>query len=151
MNNFAEEYRAATEQFLNLVHSLKQSDLDKSDADGWTPRQIIHHLADSEAQSYARLRRLIAEPGSIIQGYDENKWAENPTLGYTTEDIKDSLAVFTSVRKASYELLKRLSEAQLDNKGTHTESGEYSIRNWLKSYTKHPIDHANQLKNQLNT
>ena len=84
MNNFAEEYRAATEQFLNLVHSLKSSDLDKSDSDGWTPRQIIHHLADSEAQSYARLRRLIAEPGSIIQGYNENKWAESPTLGYTT-------------------------------------------------------------------
>lgn len=149
MNIFAEEYRVATEQFLNLVHSLKSSDLDKSDSDGWTPRQIIHHLADSEAQSYARLRRLIAEPGSTIQGYDENKWAESPSLGYTTEDIKDSLAVFTSVRKSSYELLKRLTESQLENKGTHTESGEYSVRKWLESYTKHPIDHANQLKKQI--
>jgi hypothetical protein len=34
----------------------------------WSARQCIHHMADSEAQSYARLRRLVAEPeGSIIQ------------------------------------------------------------------------------------
>lgn len=32
----------------------------------------MHALATCEAQSYARLRRLIAEPGTQIQGYDES-------------------------------------------------------------------------------
>ena len=110
MNDFAEEYKAATEEFLNTVASLRDNDLDKSDSEGWTPRQVIHHMADSEAQSYARLRRLIAEPGTIIQGYDEGKWAESETLGYKTEEITNSLEIIKSVRRASYELIKRLSE-----------------------------------------
>ena len=147
--DFAAEYEASTQLFLQLVNSLKESDLDRSDAEGWTPRQVIHHVADSEAQSYARLRRLIAEPGTQIQGYDEGKWAENATLAYCDSDTAASIEVFAAVRKSSHLLLLRLSEAQLDNKGVHTESGEYSVRTWLQTYTNHPKDHADQIRKQL--
>ena len=147
--SFAEDYKAATEQFINLVGTLSETDLDRSDSEGWTPRQVIHHMADSEAQSYARLRRLIAEPGTTIQGYDEGLWAENPTLGYKELDIKDSLEIIKAVRKSSYVLLTRLNENQLNNSGVHTESGNYTVHDWLKSYVNHPIDHANQIKKQI--
>lgn len=148
LDEIAEKYEAATQAFLALVHSLADSELDLKDNEGWSPRQVIHHVADSEAQSYARLRRLIAEPGTSIQGYDEGKWAENKTLGYADTDITASIAVFTAVRKSSLDLLLRLTEAQLDNKGIHTESGEYSVRNWIETYTSHPLDHAAQIQKQ---
>jgi len=144
----AERYEASTQEFLKLVHSLAPSDLDKSDSQGWTPRQVIHHVADSEAQSYARLRRLIAEPGSLIQGYDEGKWAENPTLGYSDSDVATAIEVFTAVRKASHQLILRLSEAELENAGIHSESGPYSVSNWLQTYTNHPLDHSAQIREQ---
>ena len=149
ISNFPNSYRSATEEFLNLVDSLKETDLDISDAEGWTPRQVIHHMADSEAQSYARLRRLIAEPGTTIQGYDEGKWAENQTLGYKSQPIEYSVAVLKAVREATYQLLLRVNESLLNNKGIHSESGEYSIKNWLESYINHPKDHANQIRNQI--
>ena len=38
-----------------------------------------------------------------------------------------------------------LDESLLTNKGVHTESGDYSVRDWLNSYIKHPVDHANQI------
>lgn len=145
----ADNYRKSTDEFLKLIKEIKPEQLDKADHEGWTPRQVIHHLADSEAQSYARLRRLIAEPGSTIQGYDENKWAENKTLGYKELDVEASIAVFKAVRNASYELLKRVTENELDNSGIHTESGKYSVRDWIRTYSKHPLDHANQIKEQL--
>ena len=145
----ADNYRKSTDEFLKLIKEIKPEQLDKADYAGWTPRQVIHHLADSEAQSYARLRRLIAEPGSTIQGYDENKWAENKTLGYKELDVEASIAVFKAVRNASYELLKRVTENELDNSGIHTESGKYSVRDWIRTYSKHPLDHANQIKEQL--
>jgi hypothetical protein len=149
MKDFAEKYRSATDEFLNLVNSLSEYDLDKSDSEGWTPRQVIHHMADSEAQSYARLRRLIAEPGTTIQGYDESKWAENPILNYKSEEIEVSLAVIRAVRQSSYELIKRITENELQNSGVHSESGNYSVKDWLETYTKHPIDHANQIKKHI--
>ena len=149
MQELAEKYKKATQDFLNLVTQISPNQLDNADKEGWTPRQVIHHLADSEAQSYSRLRRLIAEPGSLIQGYDENKWAESSKLGYKSEDVQSSLEVFKAVRQASYELIKKLSEEDLEIEGTHSESGAYSVGKWIKTYTNHPLDHANQIREQL--
>jgi len=141
----ASEYEAATNYFLDAVKKLNSADLDKPKSDGWNARQVIHHLADSESQSCARLRRLIAEPGSMIQGYDENKWAESTTLGYKELPIESSLALFKASRASSLEIIKRLSTEQLSNAGVHSESGPYDVRKWLKTYTNHPKDHAAQL------
>ena len=146
MKEFAEQYLIATKTFLDLVESLTFEQLDVANSEGWNARQVIHHMADSEAQSYARLRRLIAEPGTSIQGYDEGLWAENTTLSYKNHEIESSLEVFKAVRKSSYELLLRLDDSLLTNKGVHTESGDYSVRDWLNSYIKHPVDHANQIR-----
>ena len=129
-----------------MVSDLSEEQLDQSNSEGWTPRQVIHHVADSEAQSYARLRRLIAEPGSTIQGYDEAIWAENLTLSYRSHKIESSLAVFEAVRQSSYELLLRMDESLISNMGIHTESGEYLVKDWINTYIKHPIDHANQIR-----
>ncbi|CAN2184469.1 metal-dependent hydrolase [Candidatus Nanopelagicaceae bacterium] len=138
-------YQAATEEFLSAVKKLSADDLDRTEGDGWSPRQVIHHVADSEAQSYARLRRLIVEPGTQIQGYDEGAWGEHSTLGYKELPIEISLNVFSAVRASSLEILKRLKPEQLNNAGVHSESGEYSINTWLATYIKHPSEHAEQL------
>ena len=143
------EYEKATQEFLSAVNKLNDNDLDRSEGDGWSPRQVIHHVADSEAQSYARLRRLIVEPGTQIQGYDEGAWGEHTTLGYTELPIEISLNVFSAVRASSHEILKRLTPEQLNNSGLHSESGEYSINTWLATYIKHPLEHAEQLSGGL--
>lgn len=146
---FAQAYRKSTEDYLQLIKSLTKSHLDLSDGEGWSPRQVIHHLADSEAQSYARLRRLIAEPGTVIQGYDEGLWADSKTLGYRTRDIEVSIAVFAAVRESSFQVLLNLDASELENSCTHSESGKYIVRDWLRIYTKHPLDHAEQIRKQL--
>ena len=139
-------YAQATTEFLSVANELTESQLDASDSGGWSARQVIHHVADSEAQSYARLRRLIAEPGTQIQGYDEAGWGENETLGYKDLPIAHSLEVFKAVRASSLEIIKRLTPAQLDNSGTHSESGEYTIKTWLETYISHPLEHAAQIR-----
>ena len=144
------EYEASTQYASEIISALSISDLDKHQPDGWSPRQVIHHLADSEAQSYARLRRLVAEPeGTIIQGYDESAWAESEILGYKTLPVENSIAVFLAVRAASLDILKRLEESDLQRTGEHTESGPFSIERWVKGYINHPLDHGNQIKEAL--
>ena len=144
---YGQEYAAATQAFLDAVAALDPADLDRRDPAGWSPRQIVHHVADSEAQSYARLRRLLAEqPDPVIQGYDEGAWASAPKLGYETLPIDASLAVYVAVRASSQLLVDGLTEDDLDLSGTHTESGPYSVRTWLQTYLDHPRDHAAQLE-----
>ena len=146
-----EEYKKATEAFIAVASNLTEVELDQRQDDSWNARQVVHHVADSEAQSYARLRRLIAEPGTQIQGYDEAGWGENETLGYKVLPIEISLAVFSAVRASSLEILKRLTKEQLKNSGIHTESGEYTLETWLETYINHPIEHAEQIRSGLKT
>jgi len=139
-------YAQATAEFLNVANELTESQLDASHSGGWSARQVIHHVADSEAQSYARLRRLIAEPGTQIQGYDEASWGENETLGYKDLPIAHSIDVFKAVRTSALEIIKRLTPAQVDRSGTHSQSGEYTIKTWLETYISHPLEHAAQIR-----
>ncbi|OIQ72245.1 putative metal-dependent hydrolase YfiT [mine drainage metagenome] len=147
---YAKQYEEATRRFEALVDNLSQTQLDLKHPDGWSPRQIIHHVADSETQSYARIRRLVAEPlGSIIQSYDEEAWAKNPTLGYEDSDVTNSIAVFKAVRASTLDLIKRLSPSDLERYGEHSDSGQYTLVQWLESYVGHPNEHADQLERAL--
>ena len=139
-------YQSASQYFLNLSVGTPANLLDVHHENGWSARQVIHHMADSEAQSYSRLRRLVAEPeGSLIQGYDESAWAQCEALGYTSAPVENAIAVYAAVRASSLDLLKRLTEADLEKSGVHTEAGKYTVDRWLTTYTKHPHDHGDQL------
>jgi hypothetical protein len=151
LNEEIRKYREGTDIFLSLASSLTPLQLDVVVDDEWTPRQIIHHVADSEAQSYARLRRLIAEPGTLIQGYDEAAWGESETLGYTELPITYPLAVFAAVRGSTLEIMQRLTEDQLSHAGTHSESGSYDVNTWISNYIAHPFDHADQIRRQISS
>jgi hypothetical protein len=142
----AAAYESSTQFFLNLARGVTPELLDVHHENGWSARQIIHHVADSEAQSYVRLRRLVAEPGgSVIQGYDEGVWAECEKLGYKDAPVENSIAVYAAVRAGSLDVLKRLEESDLLKFGEHSESGKFTIEKWLINYTKHPLDHGDQL------
>jgi len=145
-------YSMATSQFLHDAAIVNDDNLDRHIEGSWSARQVIHHIADSEAQSYARLRRLLAEPaGSVIQGYDEAAWAECQQLGYQDLPVVHSLEVFKAVRLASLDVLARLREADLERYGEHSESGRYTLATWLAVYTQHPRAHAQQLLEAVNS
>jgi hypothetical protein len=147
----ARDYEASTNALLEEAERITEDNIDRHVPDGWSPRQIVHHVADSEAQSYARLRRLLAEPiGSLIQGYDEAAWATCQLLGYQELAIEHSLGVFIAVRAASLDIIKRLTSEDLDRHGEHSEAGRYSVATWLDTYTRHPREHAAQLLEALN-
>jgi hypothetical protein len=62
MKEAAAAYEAGSQYFLNLARAVTPDLMDVHAENEWSARQCIHHMADSEAQSYARLRRLVAEP-----------------------------------------------------------------------------------------
>lgn len=122
--------------------------LDKSDAEGWTARQVVHHLADSEMTSALRLRKLLAEPNPVIYGYDEEGYSRS--LWYEVRSIEPSLLAFRAARESTASILEHLSEEDWSRQGWHTESGPYSIQTWLEIYAAHAHDHAEQIRAALN-
>src|SRR5690606_17459545 len=46
--------------------------------EGWTGRQVVHHLADSHMNSYIRFKWTLTEATPVIKAYDEKAWAKTP-------------------------------------------------------------------------
>ena len=127
----------------DALTGITDAELDRQPADGWTAREVVHHLADSESMAYIRLRRVLAEDDPLIQGYDEPEWARR--LHYE-RPIAPSLAVLGAVRTASLQLLQSLDDSEWSRTGTHSESGRYGVEGWLEIYASHPHDHADQIR-----
>ena len=74
--NLLDQFRTGYADVEAALAGISEAELDHPAPDGgWTAREVAHHLADSEATAYVRLRRLIAEDEPLIQGYDEPEYA----------------------------------------------------------------------------
>ncbi len=139
-----ERYREGAHEIDAALAGADDRELDAvPDDGGWTIRMVIHHLADSETNSYFRIRKLLAEDTPLIQGYDQEEFAKR--LHYD-RPVERSLAVFRAIRASNAELLDRLEDADWSRAGTHTESGAYGMDDWLEIYAAHAFDHAEQIR-----
>ena len=125
-----------------VANALVGVDFDVS-PEGWTPRQIVHHLADATLVAAVRLRRLLAEDGPVISGYDEAHYAE--VLHYE-RPIELSLEEFRTTVASNVQLLNALTEPEWERTGTHDEFGPYSIDLWLERQATHVREHTDQIK-----
>jgi hypothetical protein len=112
--------------------------------DRWTIHEIIIHITDSEANSYVRCRRLLAEPGSSVMGYDEWQWALG--LDYHAHSTADAIELFKWLRRLSYTLIKDQPDSVWANTVEHTESGLMTLDQWLDIYERHIPDHVTQMQ-----
>jgi hypothetical protein len=138
-----DRYATGFAEVADALDGATDEDLDRHGPSGWSSRMVVHHLADSETNAYVRLRRLIAEDDPQIVGYDEEEWSRR--LHYD-RPIETSLEVLQAVRGASEQLLRTLTDEEWARSGTHSESGTYSVDQWLDIYAGHSPDHANQIR-----
>jgi DinB family protein len=136
-------YKEGHREVVDALSGITDDELDRSASGEWTPRQIAHHLADSEMMSAIRMRRLLTEETPVIHGYDEVEFARRLT---SDRPIAPSLEAMRYARETTAQILDRLSEADWARAGTHSESGPYSLDDWLTIYAAHGHDHAAQIR-----
>lgn len=110
----------------------------------WSARELIHHLGDSEMQSALRLRQLLEEDNPTIYGYDQDNRAAR--LKYNERDPSPAMDAFRAARATTTQLLALMSEDDWKREGTHTESGRYTVEDWLRIYAAHAHGHADQIR-----
>lgn len=139
------QYKDGYNQAVDAVKGVTQEELDFRPAPNkWTPREIVHHLADSEMTSAIRLRKLLVESNPEIQGYDQEEFARK--LHYDKRPIDSSLVALQAARATTAQLLDLMSEADWQRIGHHSESGTYSAEKWLEIYAVHAHNHADQIR-----
>jgi DinB superfamily len=113
----------------------------------WSAHEVVIHCADSETNSFGRIRFLLAETSPTIQGYDQDRWAV--TFGYHDLPLEPALAVVDAVRASTSALIRGLPDGAWTRVGHHTESGRYSAEDWLQIYADHLEGHARQIENNV--
>ena len=137
----------------DAVKNLNDEQLDtRYRPDGWTIRQVIHHLADSHMNSHARFRLALTEENPTIKPYLENLWAELPDA--KEAPIKYSLEILRNVHKRWIILLKSLDNMQLKRTLFHPEHDKNLSIEWLIGlyawHSNHHLAHITELKKRMN-
>ncbi len=142
-NALVDRYEAGYDAIVAALQGSSGAEMEAREAPGeWCPREIVHHLADSEMTAAIRLRLLIAQEAPVIVGYDQEAFVREL---FPDRPIEPSLAAFAAARAATAPILRRLSEEQWQRAGTHSEVGPYSVEDWLRIYSGHAHDHAAQI------
>ena len=138
------QYGAGYDEVIDALDNFPAESLGAHPLSGkWSAREIVHHLGDSETTSAIRLRRLLAEDDPVIQGYDQDQYATR--LRYNERDMAPALEAFRCARETTMQLLPTLAEDDWQRAGTHTESGRYTLEDWLRIYAAHAHNHAAQI------
>ena len=119
--------------------------LDKAPAPGkWSIRQIMVHVADTEIVAAMRIRQIAAEPGALLIGYDQDKWAN--AMSYSGQSAELALEIFVILRQSTTAMLRLLLVPTWANVGNHEERGLTSLGAFVGHMANHAELHAAQIR-----
>ena len=110
----------------------------------WSIQEIALHLADVEIANGFRYRKAVAEPGSTLTPYDQDRWADG--LNYRRLNLRAALEVFAALRKAHLLLLRGLSARQWRGWARHPEYGRYELGAVFLHMASHDLNHLEQIR-----
>jgi len=115
--------------------------------EGWTVRQVVHHLADSHMNAYIRFKWMLTEETPVIKAYNEKGWAETPE---TKAEPSLSLSLLTALHNKWVVLLRHLPTSDLQKEFIHPETKKHvRMDNLIGMYAwhgEHHLTHITSLK-----
>lgn len=107
---------------------------------GWTIRQVVHHVADSHANSYIRFKLALTEDWPTIKPYDEAAWAA--LADSRLQPIDGSLEFIGALHGRWVALLEPLADADFHKGYNHPAMGRQSLAQALALYAWHSHHHT---------
>jgi uncharacterized damage-inducible protein DinB len=111
--------------------------------EGWTVRQVVHHVPESHLNSYTRFKLALTEDEPTIKPYFEERWAE---LADAREaPIELSLDLLESLHRRWVWFLRSLDAKDFERTFRHPELGLVSLDKNVALYVWHGQHHVAQI------
>jgi catechol 2,3-dioxygenase-like lactoylglutathione lyase family enzyme len=139
-------YQQGREGLRAAIDGMDSNDLDLRRAGtGWSIREVIHHVADSEVTVLAAVRVALAEPGHeyLSNPYDQDRWADS--LQYARRDVEPSLQLFEAIRDQICQLVETVPDAWSRSVVTKRGGGT-SVGNYVLMLAVHALEHVAQIR-----
>jgi len=131
----------APERLQQAVTGLNGKQLDTPYREGgWTVRQVVHHLADSDLNAYVRYKLALTEDNPTIKLFREAAWADLADSRVTPIDV--SLTLVDNLHARWVVLLRSMKAEEWERTLTHPETGVMSLDKMLGLYAWHGAHHV---------
>lgn len=142
--------RAAVEEIASLPAKLRAAAAGLTDVQldtpyregGWTPRQVVHHVADSHMNAFIRTKLTLTEDRPTIKPYDQDAWA---TLPDARLPLAVSLAILDAVHERWVTVLRTVSDAEGAREFVHPEHGGRTLDWMMALYAWHGRHHTGHI------
>jgi hypothetical protein len=118
--------------------------------DGWTVRQVVHHVPDSHLNAYIRFKLALTEDEPTIKPYEQERWANLEDTRNTPVEV--SLALLDSLHQRWVVLLESLRPEDFARTFRHPEQGIVSLDKQLALYAwhgRHHVAHITSLRERM--
>lgn len=140
-NKFLDDVEQTPGWLRAAVKGLSEQQLDTPYRDqGWTVRQVVHHVPDSHMNSYVRFKLALTEDEPTIRPYMENLWAELPEAKTAPVDL--SLALLENLHQRWMLMLRAIGPAEWKRTFHHPEAGTMNLEKTLALYAWHGRHHV---------
>ena len=143
------EIEALPNQIKQATENLSDEELNRPyRPNGWTLRQVIHHIPDSHMNAYIRFKLAITEDVPIVRPYYEERWAE--TEEAKNGEIQMSVALLANLHQRWVAFIKTLKYEDYQRKYIHPAQGkEFTLAHMLGSYAWHGKHHLAHINNAM--
>ncbi len=116
-------------------------------AEGWTVRQVVHHVGDSHLNAIARLKLTLTEDTPTIRTYKEAAWAE---LADYAMPVEVTLSFLDRLHARWTTVLRSLDRADFERLLYHPEAEQTMRLSRLTGlyawHGRHHVAHINGLR-----
>ncbi len=136
------EELAATASRLRLaVEGLSEEQLDTPyRPDGWTVRQVVHHVADASMNGFIRAKLTLTEQQPLVKTFEENDWVELPDS--TRLPVEPSLRMLEGIHERLDALLRSLPSESFSLAFQHPASGLNTLDRLIAYFAWHGKQHT---------
>ena len=146
IQNWISEIEAVPNQMRALVEPLSEEELNKTyRPEGWTIRQVVHHVFDSHINAFIRFKWSLTEDNPTIKAYHEDRWAELSDSAQTPVDV--SLNGLAALHFRWSVLMRAMDEEQFKRTFFHPQSKQsYGLEAMAGMYAWHGKHHLEHIK-----
>jgi hypothetical protein len=141
---------AAPKRLRDAVAGLSQQQFDTPyRPDGWTVRQVVHHVPDSHMNAYVRFKLALTENDPTIKPYEEALWANLQDSRDTPVEI--SLTLLEALHHRWGVLLRSLRPEDFSRRLRHPEIGMMTLDSMVGMYAwhgRHHVAHITSLRDR---
>ncbi|MBY0455968.1 MAG: DinB family protein [Gemmataceae bacterium] len=133
-------YESAPAKLRAAVRGLTRDELTARPGPGaWSILEVVVHIADSDAISIDRMKRILTEDNPPLLYADESAYVAN--LFTHDQDIEDALALLEIGRRQWARVLRKLPDEAFARTGQHNRRGAVSLGQLVGDYIRHVDEH----------